>query len=355
MKIAAFALLLSGAFTATMIHTAELKAEGGYGAAKTPWQMPAGNGAPGFGQNRQQRQPYYAGNRFPARQPTYRFRPWSAERQRTAQGAAPNYAAYNQMVQPHQSYRFRPMKPVQAHRQAAATPSSVAYRPANITIPDHYVYRPLSPLKKAKPRSYANNSPWINPRMPRYGYGAYQPRPAMQPAYRADPRINRSSPIPRYVYGNGRYSGHKFRPDHRGYAAAAHGTYGRPMVAMNRMPGYAYNRWPQPLRFRPAPQLRMPQPAYAYLPPNRYPGMVQHYPAGGAPWGRYAAPMPQPAYPSWAVHPERHAGTDHKRVNWYDGHSDGEGAWYKLAQQQNWPQVSQNWTGQNSVYSQGPR
>ncbi|MCG7899000.1 MAG: hypothetical protein JAY85_11135 [Candidatus Thiodiazotropha weberae] len=354
MKIAAFALLLSGVFTATMIPTAELKAEGGYGAAKYPFQMPAGNGSPGYGQNWQQGQPNYAGYRFPARASAYRFRPWSGERQRTVQRAAPRYAAYNQMQQSHQGYRFRPMKPVQASPQAVATPA-VAYRPANITIPDNYVYRPLSPVKKAKPSSYADNSPRVYPQMPRYGYGAYQPLPVMQSAYQGNHRmINRPSPTSRYVYGNGRYSGHKFRPDHRVYAPAAYGGYGRPMMPMNRMPGYVNRGWPQPLRFRPAPQLRMPQPAYAYLPPNRYPGMVQHYPAGVAPWGRYAAPMPQ-AYPSWQMHPERHAGRDHKRVDWYDGHSDGEGAWYKLTQQQNWPQVSQNWAGQNSVYSQGPR
>ncbi|MCG7945884.1 MAG: hypothetical protein N0E59_08670 [Candidatus Thiodiazotropha taylori] len=354
MKIAAFALLLSGVFTATMIPTAELKAEGGYGAAKYPWQSAAVNGVPGYGANWQHRQPNSVGNRFTSSPSAYRFRPWSGERPRTAQGAAPHYTAYNQMQQSHQGYRFRPMKPAQAPRQVAATPA-VAYRPANITIPDHYVYRPLNPVKKANPRSYANNTPRVYPQMPRYGYGAYQPVPAMQPVYRADPRmIQRPSPAARYVYGNGRYSGHKFRPDHRGYAPVAYGNYRRPPMQMNRMPGYAYSRRPEPFRFRPAPQLRMPQPAYAYLPANRYPGMVQPYQAGVAPWGRYAAPMPY-AYPNWRMPAERYAGTDNKRVNWYDGHSDGEGAWYKLTQQQSWPQVSQNWSGENNVYSQGPR
>ncbi|MCG8488996.1 MAG: hypothetical protein MI756_16100 [Chromatiales bacterium] len=352
MKIAAFALLLSGVFTTTMIPTAELKAEGGYGAGKSPWQIPASNNATGYGQNWYQGQPNYAGNRFAARPSAYRFRPWSGERQPTPQKARPSYSAFNPMQQPHQGYRFRPMKQTQATPPAAVASPAVAYRPANITIPDHYVYRPLNPVKKAKPSVYANNTSRAYPHFPRYGYGAYRPMPARPTAHPVNPGvIDRPLPTPRYVYGSGLHSGHKFRPDHRVYAPTA---YGRPMPTMNPMPGYAYNRWPQPLRFRPAPQFRVPQPAYAYLPPNRYPGMVHHYPAGGTPWGRYAAPMAQ-HYPNWQTQPERHAGSDSKRVNWYDGRSDGEGAWYKLTQQQNWPQVSQNWTGQNNLYSQRPR
>ncbi len=340
MKIAAFALLLSGLLSATMISSTELKAEAGYAA---------GNSAQGYGQNRYQRQPSHAGSRYSARPSAYRFRPWSGEPQRIPHVARPAYGPFDRMQQPRQTYRFRPTKLTQATSPVVVAPPALAYRPANITIPEHYVYRPLNPVKKAEPGSHANNISRANPHFSRYGYGAYRAARTMPTAHPADHEmINRPPPAPRYVYGGGLRSVHKFRPDHRVYGPMA---YAGPMSAMTPSP-YAYNRWRQPLRFRPAPQFRASQPAYAYLPPDRSPGMLHHYPAGGVPWGGSAGPAPR-SYPDWRI--QRYAGSASQRVDWYDGRSDGEGAWYKLTEQQNWPQLSQNQAGQNDLYSQGAR
>jgi hypothetical protein len=227
-------------------------------------------------------------------------------------------------------------------QRSLATPA-VAYRPANITIPDHYVYRPLDPVKRVKPRSYANTIPSAYPATPNYGYRAYYPMRNMQSSRVARQMPYRAQSAPRYVYGDGHYSGHKFRADPRLYQAQA---YRRPIQAINPMPGYAYNRWPAQPRFRPARQVQMPQPGYAYLPANRYPAMPQSYPVVVAPRSYYPTATPQ-GYPSWQASSEPRVSSTPNQVDWYDGRSDGEGAWYQLAQQQNWPEVSQNWSGQN--------
>jgi hypothetical protein len=349
MKIAAFALLLSGVFSVSMIPTAELKAEGGYGAANYhPWQRPANSRVAGYGHTWQQGQPGYGVNSYPASRSAYRFRPWSGARLPTPKSSRYGYPAYNQIYQPVQGYKFRSMPQQQALRQAALAAPAIAYRPANITIPDHYVYRPLNPVKKAKPRFYVNNTPRAHPPFPGYGYTAYQPMPGVHTAELANRQISRAHRTPRYVYGNGLDTRYKFRPDPRIYRTAAHG---RPIRGMNSIPGFAYNRWPEPMRFRPTPQFRATHPGYTYPPTNRYPATVHNDPDVDV---FYTAPISQ-SYPNRQKRPEHHVKSQRKQVDWYDGRADGEGAWYKLTEQQHWPEVSQNWAGQNNLYLEGHR
>jgi hypothetical protein len=46
-------------------------------------------------------------------------------------------------------------------------------------------------------------------------------------------------------------------------------------------------------------------------------------------------------YPGMQYAMQRPYAPNRYGVNWYDGHGDGEGAWYQLAGQQAWPRVSQ--------------
>jgi hypothetical protein len=342
MKIAAIALLLSGLFTTTLVPAADLKAENGYGNGRNPWQLPTNSYMPSYRQRWNQGQSNREVYRPYGQPPVYRFRPWAGQNQPPVAQQA--YNAYP--TQHPLGYRFRPTHDAEqrALQRSVATPA-VAYRPASITIPDHYVYRPLNPVKRVKPRTYANNIPPAYPAIPNYGYRAYYQMPNRQPSRATRQVPQRAQPAPRYVYGDGdgRYLGHKFRADPRVYQAQA---YTRPIQRMNPMPGYAYNRWPAQLRFRPTRQLRMPQPNYAYLQANRYPARTQSYPVMAAPRSYYPATMPQ-GYTSWQTRSEPRVSSTPNQVDWYDGRSDGEGAWYKLAQQQNWPEVSHNWSGQN--------
>jgi hypothetical protein len=74
---------------------------------------------------------------------------------------------------------------------------------------------------------------------------------------------------------------------------------------------------------------------------NPYP--VPNYQQNGSGWVPYNPVMPG-RQPYMAMHyPGMHRPSMPNRygVDWYDGMGDGEGAWYKLAGQQEWPRVSQ--------------
>ncbi|MES9859237.1 MAG: hypothetical protein ABW157_03695 [Candidatus Thiodiazotropha sp. LLP2] len=366
MKIAAFALLLSGVFTTTMAPFASAEAGGSYAPGQYQGYWSAYGGASNYLPNQRVGQSQTAsGWSASGMPPNYRFRPLSGKRQPAwragmnpvwrqqptvayhpaAQTRPAGYARSPQMRSP-QNYRFRPIS--QSGQQPELSPPQVAYRPTNINIPAHYVYRPLNPVKKVQRHSYPRNYPPTYRPAPAYGFTPYMPmRSAPAFPYHATPKA-RSLPGPRYAYGRQPYPDFRFRPTDRAYGPP---VYPAASYSLNRVPGYA-PRWADRPKFRPSPRFQPPIPAYvdpfyAHSPGYAYPAMANTWPRER--WGRYRPSYPQPN-PSWQGTPDTSNGIANSRVDWYDGRADGEGAWYKLTQQQDWPRVSHNWIEENYHY-----
>jgi hypothetical protein len=217
-------------------------------------------------------------------------------------------------------YRFRPMD----RQRRAAAPMKWTYRPSRIDIPNHYVYRPL----RVKHNRNATDQRISNaPRVPgTYDYG-FKPRDSRYHGYR--PFRAPSYDAYRYHDRNQRYA-----------AERSTGRYtGQPMARR-----YSYLRDYSASRYAG----RMPSGGYVFRPLDR-PGR-DAYRYRGQPRRYSANPYPVPGYqhrvPGWDYRyamqqpiqrpnmPNRYG------VDWYDGRGDGEGAWYQLAGQQEWPRVS---------------
>lgn len=373
MKIAAFALLLSGVITTTMVPFASATAGGNYAPGQNQGYWPAYGGTSSYKPSRyapnQRVGQGQMGQGWPASgtPSNYRFRPWSGKTQPAwrapanpawrqppvamnhpaAQISPARYAHSPQMQTPNR-YRFRPLP--QGGQQPHFAAPEVAYRPSNIKIPDHYVYRPLNPVKKVQrhPSPY-HYTPTYSP-APAYGFAPPAPMRFSAPVPNRSVPMARSLPGPRYAYGGQPYPDFRFRPTSRAY-----GPPGYPVAGsnMNRAPRYAA-RWPERPRFRPAPRFRPTAPVYAdpfygYPPGYAHPAMAYNWPSER--WGRYRPSYPQPNPSSWQAAPDTYDDIADRRVDWYDGRADGEGAWYKLTQQQDWPRVSHNWREESNHYS----
>ncbi|MEW8050523.1 MAG: hypothetical protein AB2792_03060 [Candidatus Thiodiazotropha sp.] len=243
----------------------------------------------------------------------------------------PGYGANSQ-------YRFRPMD----REQRRGAPTRWTYRPAQLEIPNHYVYRPLKVHNSRKYREQQRRRMPTIPGMQDYGYN---PRDAMRYGYDRSwlplPGLA-ASPYdpPRYLDRYNQFlpaqSNDRYRwrgdsvgyPIHRGYSAPRYtgqipftGHRFRPL-ARSGWDRYRYRGMPDRYATR-----SYPVPNYQW----RRSGWV-NYDAMRRGWHPQMAGMPQPM--GRPEIPNRYG------VNWYDGRGDGEGAWYKLAGQQEWPRVS---------------
>lgn len=242
-------------------------------------------------------------------------------------------------------YRFRPMET----RNNSDVPMRWTYRPSQIEIPNNYVYRPLKSRQVRHSIDQRRVPVPVPPAMVAYGY---------------NPRDPMFSPYGYFgVPGPGMYApgfdpfGHMggYNPAwsagpnlaHPGYRA---GIAGYPVPRGAVAPRYTADMPASGYRFRPLIQpgtqrsrYRGQWARYAANPYVAAPIPPGYMPARPYPYGRYRHQMPPPISPAavtaqamWRpVMPNRYG------VDWYDGRADGEGAWYKLAEQQEWPRVSQ--------------
>jgi hypothetical protein len=378
MKITAFALLLSGVIISALIPLDSVTAGGQLiMPAQGQWQTAA--------TNRAARSVAY-GQAGPSGSQTgmstpYRFRPWVDNspngwrtqaqlgwRESKAASHEPwrgerNWQGGSSIPGPSaQGYRFRPLP--QRPQRPVSQPARVTYRPADIKIPGHYVYRPINPVKKTQTAKYSSSRipalpsapyygyipppPSMMPIAPVYGYTPYQPRnyvPSAEPQTRS---MSRPQPRARYVYGHEPYQGLRFRPVAQTYR---HPYYSH-RYDMNRMPPFSLSHWRDRLRFRPSPEFdrrnyRPPNQAYvqAYYPPGyAYPYMAYNRLVPF--WAQPGASYPQPFSTGDGIADNFNA-YQGRGIDWYDGRSDGDGAWYKLTEQAQWPpRISQTWPGE---------
>ncbi len=360
MKFTAFAFLITG-LTTGLLLPGQASADPGY-ATPDPSRYGAGWGqyAPAV--------PRTTGAWQAPAGPGYRFRPWTEReseliRQRSAPypmqpvsmpwGAPPrgnpSAAAIGRWAPP--EYRFRPMDPQQPN-PAGPKQTGYVYRPMQIEIPGQYVYRPLNPVKKAPCPEYRPPMPAPIPRyvgspmIPPAGYafGGF-------PTYPQPPMGLRAQPQSRYVYANP-YNRPRFRPQPPSDRYVAH------YPGVNRMPapGYVY-REPRSRPYRGYPS------QYAWRPEDREPGFDRRLSTRSGPYSAFRGPVDlwMRRGPAWGsqglgqaappprMPPNRPDGRDMVQnrygVDWYDGRSDGEGAWYKLVESKEWPRVTQHLTG----------
>jgi hypothetical protein len=385
MKITAFALLLSGIITSTLIPLTSVNAgDQSRMPAPSQWQgsKSATTARPAWNLTYDQAGP--SGSKTGMPKP-YRFRPWADNtpqewraqpqpswRESTAMNHNPwrggrNWQGASSIPRASaRGYRFRPLP--QGRQQPAPQSAGVTYRPADIKIPGHYVYRPINPVRKPQSAKYTPSRIPTWPPAPYYGYiSSPPPMMPMAPVYGYTPYLFREdAPSPghqprsmnqperraRYVYGDAPYQGLRFRPVTQ--------TFRHPYYShrhdMNRMPPLAFSRWRDRLRFRPSAEFDRRN----YFPPNQtyaqaynplaypYPNMA--YNRLEPSWTEPGANYPR-SYPVWdeALHEtvDNSNGYQGRRIDWYDGRSDGDGAWYKLAEQAQWPpRVSQTWPGE---------
>ena len=249
-------------------------------------------------------------------------------------------------------YRFRPM-------QAASPPGQdgrLVYRPLQVNIPEHYIFRPLNPLRHTSvPAAVAQrqfHAPEAYPAMP-YPAMSYPAMSYPDAQFRPfNPYPVRPWPMNRYAYGG-------YPAPWGGYAAVPQ-PWPAPAWATPRvtpMPPYYAHGMGAPERFPPRPE-PFPERArndgyYRFaqrgmMPPPRY--------TYGAPDWRYQpyrqrSRMPYPDDARMAFRPPGPpARLNPYGVDWYDGRGDGDGAWYKLPQG-SWPAVTQRWDEGGSTLS----
>lgn len=261
---------------------------------------------------------------------------------------APSQGAWQARMerpQPSGNYRFRPVSaPQQAH-----TEGQVRYRPLQVHIPDGYVFRPLNPVA----RRSVMPTPAQRPYAPTY---PYTPRPYS---------LGRAG-VPAYAYNVSRFPGYAPYP----YSAPAVAPWGGRSVRYDQPRRMVQRQGATPglspymnrsIRFRPWPQRvrsQVPMPAfsqrYAQYPVFRRPVQrpVTGYDSG---WGSPVRPgygyahEPQMAQRSVMPPPARlnRYGTD-----WYDGQSDSDGAWYRLAVESS-PALTHSWQARSSMVEDG--
>lgn len=288
---------------------------------------------------------------YPDRERRYRFRPWEGRKsgfdqsRRAVASTQPSWRPANPVLftgypgqSPDSRYRFRPMEV----REEINPPPRWTYRPAQIEIPNHYVYRPIKAKRASNSVDHRRLAAPVPPAIEGYGYTA--PRPGMiapgSPPIRYLPN--------RYLPGYNPAWQARWNPGYQGYRADIAGYPAQRRVAA---PRYTANMPVSRYRFRP---LNQPGPqAYPYpgerarYAANPYfatPGQARYmsgqpYPY---PWYRYGMPPRVPPTPAMARAGWRPLMPNPYGVDWYDGQADGEGAWYKLAEQQQWPRVSQH-------------
>jgi hypothetical protein len=228
-------------------------------------------------------------------------------------------------------YRFRPLQE-EPHPQVFSQPR---YLPLQVPIADRYVFRPLNPV--TRPAAYPRVA-YQRPVMPQ-NMPAWRPMNQLNP----DPRTLRSYPHGRYVYGGYPTARPAWQRDWsgRGLPVRGYGQYPAARRVAQRMPG--------DYRFRPLAGMPAGRPwvgdRWAPRVRREMPPMPSYLAAQYAAYGQRRLP------PAWAMgypppmrtvyRPEsqrpvpKRYGTD-----WYDGHGDGDGAWYKLAGV-SWPTVTQ--------------
>ncbi len=393
MRNTTYALLISGLFS-VMLMPSSFAMEGVANPAASQWRpLPApGTQMIEWGKNTRQSQQklrhdrWAGGDNYPQHgRNAYRFRPWKGQRNRlSAQKIPETSAPYTRpangslatpmprngyqwpqrVATPDQAYwrpsthaassgypghgannryRFRPLD----HQSLRGAPARWTYRPAQIEIPNHYVYRPLkvNPGRHSTPRQRVRMpaTPVVQP----YGVKQWDPmRYGYNPMRTSMPYFAPPSHDPyRQVRSYNRYAA--FRPSDRYYANRHDNGYPSPRgYSSPRYTGYTpFGRH----RFRPMNRPasgRHPYPGQpAWLAANPYSApnyswrpSARSYPYGMAPAWQPQTGMPYPGMQQ-AMH--RPSMPNPYGVNWYDGRADGEGAWYKLARQQEWPRVSQ--------------
>ncbi|MCU7883053.1 MAG: hypothetical protein KZQ82_02535 [Candidatus Thiodiazotropha sp. (ex Lucinoma annulata)] len=260
-------------------------------------------------------------------EPTY----WRAP----AQNRAPGYQGYTTT----NGFKFR----TQNVHQQMDNSLKWTYRPAQLQIPNHYVYRPLQVIKQKQPLVQQRMQPLAQQNLPAYGYTPGDPTIYGRTGYR--PRhVEQDPPSRRYVYGN---SYARVWPQ---YAAPLRPSVGYPVPGTTPVSRYTGRTGFNRPRFRPL----NPSGLVRYHHPGQRNRFVQNfypappgYPVMDNRW-RYPVgmdnvwpPRINTPYPMPGVATQRPALPSRYGVDWYDGHSDGDGAWYKLAERQEWPRVSQ--------------
>ncbi|MEW8662738.1 MAG: hypothetical protein AB2557_09830 [Candidatus Thiodiazotropha sp.] len=242
-------------------------------------------------------------------------------------------------------YRFRPMQ----REENRAAPSRWTYRPLQIDIPNHYVYRPLRVNRAANPA--AGHKPPTPKAAHRMGYGSRAPHPNR---YGYNNLVPPAQAMPTPYYPSRRHlTGYdNFRPlgpnpRHPGYYTDV-GSYPVPMGSFAPPARYAANTPFTRYRFRPLYRsvgeryrYQGPQaPRYAANPYVFRPLHPQLPPAQAYAGNRHWMPSAGYPYPGMRQAMQRPAAPNRFGTNWYDGEADGEGAWYQLAGEREWPRVS---------------
>jgi hypothetical protein len=261
-------------------------------------------------------------------------------------GGSPGYGLHN----PH---GFRPMD----QQPRRGTSNQWTYRPAQLNIPNHYVYRPLRP-QNTRYRGDRQHNRRVAP-MPGVNNVAFRAQDPVYHGYQSSrlpmmPYRTASYPRPHYYSGPYHYPDpyqypipyNRFAANRTADGNSSQGErIGKQRAWSRWIPRYTgqvrYNRY----RFRPLDRPQWGRYSYPKQPDinTAYPYPVSDYQRIERNRNHYNT-IKQAWPPSMVLHypgmqnpaaPNRHG------VDWYDGMGDGEGAWYKLTAQQAWPRVSQ--------------
>ncbi len=249
-------------------------------------------------------------------------------------GPYPARQAHAGQSGPFASYRFRPLQ--------AQAEQPIRYGPLHMQIPERYVFRPLNPVSRPAPSMPVQPppadyptlaDPWANGV---YSHNAFTPnRPGPYSPYRATPYATQpwAGAVTAYRYRQPqRYPAwHAYQPVY------AQGTNRMPRFQPRYYPGWESARrpvyGPRYALQRPIRRYPLPAPVWRFdrtAPMTPYPGY------------RFSAQTAQrPPIPPARLNPY---GTD-----WYDGHADGDGAWYRLAVERS-PAVSQTWESSTATW-----
>ncbi|MEW8508653.1 MAG: hypothetical protein AB2598_18330 [Candidatus Thiodiazotropha sp.] len=239
-------------------------------------------------------------------------------------------------------YRFRPMQ----RTDKRTAPARWTYRPLQIDIPNTYVYRPLRVNKPANRVDRHIPAPPTMPQVSGYGSGNKDPY-AYGFGYLGAPA--QSLPSSDYQPRQQPVNYHNYRSagsvaGHPGFNTHAWG-YRFPRDRYS--PRYAINMPFNSYRFRPLRRPggeryrhRGPQPPRYAINPPVYPSTFSPLPPTHV--YAYRSWMPPLGYPHPGMEQalRQPVATNRFGTNWYDGEADGEGAWYKLAGELEWPRVS---------------
>lgn len=258
MRYKLFALLASGIFSLTLLPLATVSAEfAPQYSGNSQWRFMSGQGVVppmpySFLDSRHyaaQQVAWQKGGNYPYNvKSSYRFRPWQGDSRHRHRGTRYSwrhtasrlqnawwgnspmrrYALYPQfqqpqnIVSPEPTYWLAPVQNRAPGYQGYTTTNGFkfrmqnvhqqmdnslkwTYRPAQLQISNHYIYRPLQVVKQKQPPIHQRMKPQSQQNLPAYGYSPGDQKNYGRTGYR--PRhVEQKLPSKRYVYGKNSYA-----------------------------------------------------------------------------------------------------------------------------------------------------